>query len=380
MKPLVIGVGAAGNKAALTVAQMNEEITVDDVILVNSTTKDIPQGFTGQTIILSPDDTGCGKQRSDAKGYVISAIQSGKFDFDDKVNDYDIIIVISSLEGGTGSGASPMIASYCSQHFGKNTHLIGFTGFEEDPRGLQNSVEFFQEIGDDLIVQVIPNNEFLRQAGNNKFKAEQLANKELARRISIIDGSLMEASDQNIDATDIFKVSNTLGYTIVGYEEISTPLTDVTDFNNLCEKLIFNNKSLKSKEPGQQRMAVVMNISPVSENAVDLHFTKLKEAYGTAYEVFVHKQYNPDKPEFIAFISSGQKMPLDEVKAIYERYNRESGNVNKETDSFFEEVKSMRGISQDSKFDMGRTPQKTTSKDDFLKQFQTKPAGKVDKK
>ena len=376
MKVLLIGVGAAGNKSALTVLNTNEEISIEDVILVNSTSKDIPAEYTGKRIILSPDDSGCGKERPIAKEFTLTAIQTGKFDIAEDVESYDLIAVVASLEGGTGSGAAPIIAKYCNQVLGKNVQVFGFTGFEEDVRGLQNTVEFFQELDDDIAVQCIRNASFMKQAGS-KFKAEQMANRELARRISLIDGSMLNASDQNIDSTDIYKVVNTWGYTTTGYEVVRGPLTDVADFNKICEKMVYEDRGLKNVDPGQERMAVIMNISPVSEDYIDPNFTVLKKAFGNPYECFIHKQYNPDEDEYIAFISAGQRLPLEEVKAIYERYLAESKKVNKVNDTFFSKVNSFVGNAEDNMFNMGRPKQKESiAKGDFIKQFQTKPAPK----
>ncbi|MCM1215916.1 MAG: hypothetical protein NC548_15525 [Lachnospiraceae bacterium] len=377
MKGLMIGIGAAGNKAAMAVINdQSVQIQTEDVVLINSTSKDIPKEFEGQTVILSDDDSGCGKERAVAKEYIFSAIQSGKLDLDKKAEDYDIVIVVASLEGGTGSGSAPIVAKYADEMLGKNTHIFGFTGFEDDPRGLQNTVEFFQEISSSVTVHMIQNKQFLRAAGNNKFKAEQLANKELALRIKLLDGTLLKASSQNIDSTDIYKVVNTTGYTTVEYAELTQDLVDTTDFDKICKKMIYDSKSLRTSK-GQSRMAVIMNISPASEDAVDTQFKAFKENYGNPYECFVHSMYEPDMPEFIAVICSGMKLPLDEVKAIYDRYLKESEEVNKEEDSFYDQVHDFKANASNKMFNMGRPGSKGKSnKNDFLSQFQTKPSGK----
>ena len=67
-------------------------------------------------------------------------------------------------------------------------HIIAFTGFEEDVRGLSNTVEFFKEIGPNIVVQTISNASYLAKAGNNRLKAEEMANEEMADRIEIITG------------------------------------------------------------------------------------------------------------------------------------------------------------------------------------------------
>lgn len=120
-----------------------------------------------------------------------------------------------------------------------------------------------------------------------------------------------------------------------------------------------------------------MNISPASEDAVDNEFRVFKENYGNPYEKFVHKMYEQDMPEFIAIICSGMKLPLDEVKAIYDRYLKESEEVNKEEDSFYDQVHDFKANASNNMFNMGRPGNKgKANKNDFLSQFQTKPTPK----
>lgn len=377
MKALLIGVGAAGNKSVLTVVK-EQKAKLEDVILINSTSKDIPKDYKGKKIILSPNDSGCGKERSLSKDYTFTAINSGKLNLEKEVQQYDIVVIVTSLEGGTGSGAAPVIAKYCNEMLAKNTHLIGFTGFEEDVRGLQNTIEFFQEIDSEIVVQTIQNKLFLKAAGNNKFKAELLANQELAKRIEIINGSLLKDSEQNIDDTDIYKVINTKGYMTAEIIEIRESLMDTSDFDKLCKKMIYDSKSLKSNDAGQIRMGVIMNLSPASEDAIDSMYTVLKEAYGDPFECFTHKQFDKTLPEFVSFISSGMKLPIDEVEAVYKRYKEESAKVNKSADDFFTKIGGLKGNSEDSRFNMGRpsSSQKPKSKEEFMSQFQTKPSKK----
>ena len=121
MKGLVIGVGAAGNKGVMELVNSNV-IGMEDAIFINSTSKDIPEDIPeNRRIILSPNDAGCGKERSIAKNYVLSAIQSGKLDIEKDAEDKDVVIIVSSMEGGTGSGSAPMLGKYCNQVLGKNS-------------------------------------------------------------------------------------------------------------------------------------------------------------------------------------------------------------------------------------------------------------------
>lgn len=369
MKFKFMGIGAAGNKACMALIERGV-VTTDDVVLVNSTKRDIPKDFKGKVIILSPDGNGCGKERQSAREYAIMAMRNNAFDnlFD---NETDNVLIVTSVEGGTGSGSTPIIGQYCSEVLAKNVHIVAFTGFEEDPRGMENTVEFFQEIDFTCSTQCIRNTAFLSEAENNKFVAEQLANDEFVSRVETLLGKGMVDSSQNIDDTDIFKVVATNGYKTVERIEFDEILMDVNKFNKLCEQMIYSSKSLKTTAPGQIRMGVILNIKPESENAIDFNFKVLKTAYGSPYESFFHKQYDGGK-QYIRVICSGMKLPLDEVIAIHERCVKASEAVNTSEDDFFNKLAGL-SAGNNSKFNMTRSSNAPGSKENFLKKLETQP-------
>ena len=369
MKMMLIGIGAAGNKAVKTAIEKGT-VEEKDTIIINSTSKDFPKDYNGKKIVLSPQDTGCGKEREVAKDFALSAIKAGKFTIEE-AKGYTTIVICTSVEGGTGSGSTPIIAKYFNQVYRKNVHVIAFAGFEEDVRGLANTVEFFKEIDNNLIVQTIKNSAFLRACGGNKFKAEEAANKEMCRRIEILSGKNFISSRQNIDDTDILKVSNTSGYMTVEYASLDSPLVDQEDFNRVVKKMMYESKSVKSNNPGAVRLGVILNIDPASEDAIDYSFADIKSAYGNPYECFLQEQWD-GKREYIAFIVSGMQMPLDELQLVYERYREQSSKVNKSADDFYKEMQSMSIDEDDKKFNMIKKVETGASIDDFMKQFETK--------
>lgn len=370
MKTLLIGIGAAGNKAVAKAVQ-NQTVEVDDTAIINSTEKDFPKDYEGKSkLVLTPDSAGCGKERKIARDYALTAIKSGKLNLEN-VNKYTTIIIVTSVEGGTGSGATPVIAKFFSQVYRKNVHVIAFAGFEDDVRGLSNTLEFFQEIDSNIVVQIISNKAFMEEANNNRFIAEQMANDEMTRRIEILTGKNFIASDQNIDDTDLNKISNTSGYMTCERINLSKPLVDQEMFNKMVKQMIYNSKSLKSRNPGAARIGVILNISPESEGAIDYSFTDLKAFYGNPYECFYQKQWD-GKKEYIDVIISGMTLPIDEMKEVHERYKEQTSKVNKEADSFFSEMAKLSADESDSRFDMIKPAQKGIDVEDFMKQFETK--------
>ena len=369
MKILIVGVGASGNKAMMSAINAGV-VKEEDTVLVNSTSKDIPKEYNGKIIIISPDDHGCGKEIKVARKYATDSIAADKFT-DDKYKEYDSIIICTSTEGGTGSGATPVIARFFSEYYKRNVHVIAFTGFEDDVRGMANTIEFFKSMTDKLMIQVIRNSSFMNLAGRNKFKAEQLANEEMAKRIRILSGQDFIESEQNIDDTDILKVSNTAGYMTVEEIKLSKPLVDQDDFNKYIRQMIFNSHSIKSEDPGAARIGVIMNINPESESAIDYSFTNIIETYGKPFEIFTQKQWDGNR-EYLQLIVSGMKMPIAEIEDIYKRYQQETERVNKNADSFYAQSKNMVLEDSDSIFDMISEKQPdSVSKEDFLKSLQS---------
>ena len=369
MNCLLIGVGAAGNKAVMNAIDKGI-INVEDTVIVNSTSKDFPIGYEGKTIILSPNDTGCGKEISIAREYAIDAIKNGKFNLSN-IDNYSTVIFCTSVEGGTGSGATPILAKFFADYFGRNTHVIAFTGFEEDVRGLQNTVEFFKNLDQKLIVQTIRNSAFLPMSGNNKFTAEKMANDEMNARIEILSGKnlIYNESEQIIDDTDLLKVANTSGYMTIEHVYFNKSLIDQNDFNSIVKKMIYDSASLKSDNPGAARLGVFINFNPASEDAIDFTYKTIVDSYGKPFETFEHKQWDKNK-EYIAIVVSGMQMPINEIEAIYNRYKEESNRVNKNADQFYSKMQSMNLEEENGMFDMIKPVEKSSgSIDDFLSQF-----------
>ena len=347
MKFQFIGLGAAGNKAVIDLVKAGVA-KPEDVILVNSTDKDfVDCDGIDNKIIMNPGNTGCGKERKIAKVYAERVNKVGNIIIrDDTTN----VLFITSVEGGTGSGATPVIAEDIRKQ-GKTIHICAFIGFEDDVRGLQNTVEFFKDISNlEADVMTIRNSAFNEEAGFNKFKAEELANQELVKRTRILTGQNLIVSEQNIDDTDIMKVVSTSGYKTIEEIRFNDNLIDQEQFHKLCKAMIYNSKSLRS-DNGQIRLGVILNIRPESEDAVDYSFNALKEAYGMPYELFFHKQYD-GKQQYIQFISSGMKLPLEAVTDVYVRYKEQTKKVDKSSDTFSETVAGFELDDMDTMFDM----------------------------
>ena len=147
----VIGAGAAGNKAALTLIEKG--FNKDNVVLLNSTKKDIPETYDGRTIIFGSHRIGgCGKERNIGKQLLLNDLRNNEISFDSIADpDTNAVVIVSSTEGGSGSASTPIIAKYIKEVIGLPVIIVLLFGFNNDVRGMQNSIEICQELQDNLI-------------------------------------------------------------------------------------------------------------------------------------------------------------------------------------------------------------------------------------
>ena len=205
LKAKIIGIGAAGNKAVIRLKEKYPDIA-QDTVLINSTLKDIPEQYQeDMSIELDGGYRGCAKEREMAAKMMYQTIYNKNYDYVDQDGECMTIIVTSS-EGGTGSGASVVLAKYIHSVYKCPIHFFIFTGFEDDVRGLKNTVDLFKELSSDYVVESISNKKFLEEAGGNRLKAEELANDKFADNVNILLGGSIVQSSQNIEGFCLFHV------------------------------------------------------------------------------------------------------------------------------------------------------------------------------
>lgn len=332
IKAKFIGVGAAGNKAVIELMNQKVVTNPNDILLLNTTLRDIPAEYQDKAISFGYMQ-GCGKEREVAKKQIALAISEKRVDFETFIQDKpDTVVIVTSVEGGTGSGASVNIAKYLSLAFDIKVHMFAFCGFEDDIRGLKNTVDWFNELSDQYTIEAISNKKFLED-GADRESAENLANLEFAKRMRILLGQNIEPSSSNMDERDLYKVATQPGYMTIESCSMNSKLRDKDQFNSLLQETISASKSIDT-EPSAVRMGIMINTSSKTHGVIDEDFDVLKKQYGKPFERFYHKQ-STHEADYINFIISGMKVPIDYIKDTYNRFKEEFDKVDKSKDSFF---------------------------------------------
>ena len=374
LKIKVIGCGAAGNKAAIELHKKGFDLK--NITLINSTSRDIPADYKNNSIIFGASNEtlgGCGKERNVGKALLLKDLKTGSIDIDSIVDpDTNVCIIVSSTEGGSGSGVIPILAKYIVEVIGVPVITCLFFGFNTDVRGMGNSVELCQEINSNYGVIGISNAAFLDEANGNKVKAENLANEEFCKIVRILTGQDIKPGSQNIDDTDLYKLVVTPGYMFVGSCSLKG-VKNVDMFNKTISTALDNSHLIESASKSVKRIGAIFSIPQEMSDSVDYNADVFCQRYGTPYEMFTHIQEQIEPTPSISWIVAGMDLPLNEVKEIFENYKKASNEVNKKKDSFFETIASFTGNGEDAMFDMLNRSQRTSStskaKNSFFEEY-----------
>lgn len=364
----VIGCGAAGNKAAIDLIESGFD--PEQVVLLNSTYKDVPEEYRRKTIIFGKGLGGCGKERSLGKKMLYQDLMDNKINPESMISSRDKgVVLVGSTEGGSGSSAIPILAKYFKEVEEVNVICVLFFGFKDDTRGLQNTIELAQELSTDFTVVAISNSKFLPEANNNKFKAEALANKKFIEVINILNGSIIKPGVQVIDDTDLYKLTYTPGYLIADTITL-TNLGTVDDFNSIVVDAIKDSKFINPPANAcANRRGLIFEVEDQTD-CIDYDAECLTQIFGMPYEKYTNL-YVGGTGYKMSYIISGMKLPVDELTTLYNNYIENSKKVDKREDDFFSKIKSMRGNAEDVQFDMfGDTEKKKKSKQDFFSSIQ----------
>ena len=330
----VIGLGAAGNKAAIALIESGV-CTQTDVILLNRTLKDLPDRYTEIALEFEGNSKGCAKERKLAQSLMLANLKSQSLGIDEfAANKYDFILICASAEGGTGSGSSTILAKYINQVLHVPVHLTVFGGFHNDSRALKNTVDWFKETSTEYIVDSIRNSAFLEECNQNERKAEVAANMEFVEIVKILLGRQLVDSTNNIDDVDLLKLVTTPGYQVIAHGDIGKP-KNIDEFNKAVKSIIDNTKGFATV-PSSVRIGVVLNISDKIADNIEYSFKVIKDAYGEPFELFTHVQNVEAEGNYIQIIASGCKMPMEEIQEIYNDFMERKAKVDVSQDNFFD--------------------------------------------
>ena len=146
----IIGIGNTGNQVA---ALAQERLNVP-VLAINSSDKDLETISENipRKLISSKDNSsqGAGKDRKLAKKYLKDSIKALLSDAEvvGMIKDLNVLFIVSSTGGGTGSGTAPIMADIISKTFRSvKTILVGVLPVNSEALSSHvNTLEYMNEL------------------------------------------------------------------------------------------------------------------------------------------------------------------------------------------------------------------------------------------
>lgn len=337
----IIGIGNAGSQVA-ELATKNQI----DAVVINSSENDL--STISNNIIKFPlgDLRGAGKNRTEAKKFLKDAIKKilNEENFIEFMDDKDVIFVISSTGGGTGSGISPILTQILKKSFPESyIIMIGILPTIDEAYSTQiNTIDYLQELYkkvEDPTYMLYDNDKF-KSLPSHLMMTE--VNRRIVDDIIILRGTYNYTTKySSIDEKDMSMILSTTGRIVVAsYLNIKEKNIDSVSIDKQIEYLLKDGAHAELQlDRVIKRSGVIANISESMAKSFDDHLTELQEFIGAPVEEFSHVSINEEKnmPNNIFFIGAGLSPINDRIEKINERITEiESLQDNKdESDDVF---------------------------------------------
>lgn len=318
-----IGLGNCGNQIC-ELALTRHKIPG---IAINSSQNDLST-VKNVTKVCIGDKAGAGKNRDEAKRFVREQIRNllAEDDFKNHITENDIIFIISSTGGGTGSGMAPILCDILSRSFPKKQFILVevYPPLREALASQQNTIDFLKEVRNNL-----PNVAYMCY-DNNRYsdlplnEMMQRVNDEIVDMMLIIRGEYQYTTPyESIDEKDMSTILNTPGrlavYELKNIKEKDLDKNDLEDMLLDVVKNCSSNVELE-RDSVVKRIGIITNLSTKLNPAFDPNIKKLKDLVGEPAELFQHIHINDSLPENrIIIILAGLSVPDDRLSKMVER-------------------------------------------------------------
>ena len=308
-KLLIIGTGDGGCNIASMAKRHYPDYT--RVVLYNTSARALGN-LTGDSK-LTPNDgyDGAGKER----GYSKDAFKRVHRQFIEKVDEYkdfcDYIVVVSTCDGGTGGGISPMVAKLMSGI--KPTILVGvYPSLDEDAHSQKNLIDWQAEAEkSEARYMVFDNNKYRKEP---KSDMHRKVNDEVVAAIGELIGSNFGITDiQAIDNRDFKLLMDKRAGRIAVYTTNKPKSSDSVDDN--LESLISQSSQILPSSVQLYGLFIKGSNNIISTS--DIKLNDIRAKYGEG-DMFNHIEIADDSR--ITLICSGCDVATERLQQAASRY------------------------------------------------------------
>lgn len=325
----VIGIGNCGNQ----VAKLAFSEARCDAFVINTSENDlatIPDAIPRKCV---GDAQGSGKNRDAAKAFLKNSIMELMRDesFAKFMAEKEVVLVVSSMGGGSGSGIAPIMSSIIRDAFrapdGSEliTILVGVLpklseGYSTQVNALDYTHELYNVL-ENPTYMIFDNNNFTKETS---YKVLERVNKEIIDCIKVMQCVYnLPTPYDSIDEKDMKTLLSSPGRIFI------STLLDVKekDLDNVTIEDLLIDTFKKSAHAEMQRDGIVArtglitNLSEKLNSEFDTHIEKVRSFVGEPTEEFLHVTVNSEKaaPNNVALIITGLTKIVDRIDKIRDR-------------------------------------------------------------
>jgi cell division GTPase FtsZ len=319
----VIGIGNAGSQVA---ARCKERLGID-VLAINSSEKDLQTIPDSVPKLLIGDSKGAGKERRAAKLFLKDSIKT--IISEEKlaeIFDQEILFIVSSTGGGTGSGSAILLSNIVSEIYpATKVIVVGILPTLKEALSTQlNTMSYLEELYNTLegATYMLYDNEKLSKLPSNTMMTT--INDSIVNDIDVIRGTYqLPTAFSSIDEKDMLNVLTTPGRIVVaGLMDLSEKDLDGTNIDTLLIQQLKNNTHAElQRDKIVYRTGIISNLSDRLSEQYDSHIPEVQTFIGTPVEEFEHIVINSDRklPNNVFLIAAGLSQVNDRIRKINDR-------------------------------------------------------------
>ena len=328
LKVGIIGIGNAGNQVA-ALALEKKQIPA---LAINASEKDLDTLSVKMNQIVFGDSAGSGKDRSIAKGFVKNNIKDlfREADFKSFMEEVDIVFVVNSTGGGTGSGMGPILTDILRGYYAKDENKvfinIGILPTLGESVGAQrNTIEYLKEMSELGGSFMLFDNETRSNLATNK--QMDIINMEIVNMISIIRGDMSHSSPYGmIDDKDMRKIVSMPGMIFMDVLTSIFEDTVTEDIDQLMLKHIAQESCMTKVDNDKivKRLGFIVYLTSELHERFNENLPAIREQFGEPIEDFKHFAENTesDKLNSVALIMSGLSIPDNRIRSMINRIEK----------------------------------------------------------
>lgn len=350
LKVGVIGLGNAGNQ----IAKLAKEAGFDAIAL-NSSERDLQTVKDVVAAVTIGDEKGAGKDRSIAKSFIKEAapelLQSGILD--EAILDRDIVLLPTSLGGGTGSGMTPVLRAALAQ-LRPETHfiIVGIVPtISESLAAQQNTLEFLQEMKRTNPTYMLYDNAKYENLG--PVSMIQTVNKEIIEDFKTIRGDYQVSTPfTSIDEKDAMKIYQTPGRVVVGraYDFKEKDLDAASIEERIINHIKLGAHAELETDRIVKRLGLIVNLPQSLYETLDTTIPQAKKVFGEPVEGFEHIAVDDRYTSRVIVAMSGLSFPDDRIQKTIQRIEEVQAKLAEEKESILDsyDVRSVGEVRKDA--------------------------------